>query len=153
MFSSTAEAAEYQGGYLGEFVRMGEHNNRPYYRQRDTEDSRDVFLYYCISSGWWVNDILGESSGWLWNNKNTDLAPRANWAYWWGKEKWKVFPICESKNSTDGKWSEDDQTLKLDYTTLSPCNLVTVAGSGGGWEQRKRMGEYRFASRGRPYIT
>merc|ERR1712213_189002 len=51
VFSSTAGAAEYKGARLGEFVREGEHNNRPYYKQRDTEGSEDVYVY-SNSEGW-----------------------------------------------------------------------------------------------------
>ena len=129
VFSSTAEAAEWVGGYLGEFVRMGNHNNRPYYKQRDTEGIEDLYMYY--SDRWWVSDTLGRSWGFLRNRQDTDLPPRANWLY--------------AKN---GKASDDDRTLKLDYTTLSsPCKLVRVAGSGRVLNhQSSKMGDYRFAS-------
>ena len=44
MFSSTAGAAEYRGDSLGEFVRMGDYyNNRPYYKQEDTEGRSVTF--------------------------------------------------------------------------------------------------------------
>ena len=129
MFSSTAEAAEYQGDALGEFVRSGRHNNRPYYKQRDTEGSEDVYVY-SNSEGWWVSKIVGLSNGWMKNDQDTDLPPRANWLY-----------------RKDGKWNDDDQTLTLDNTTLSHHKLVTVAGSGCGLNhQESRMGDYRFAS-------
>ena len=129
MFSSTAGAAEYVGARLGEFVREGEHNNRPYYKQRDTEGRFDLYMYY-ISDGWWVSDILGKSSAYLGNRQDTDLPPRANWRYYNRK-----------------KWLNDDRMLKLDYTTLSPCKLVRVAGSGRVLNhQSSRMGDYRFAS-------
>ena len=130
VFSSTAGAAEYQGSYLGEFVRMGEHKNRPYYRQRDTEARKNIYLYN-IHGGWWVSDSLDNSSAWLWNNQDTGLPPRANWLY--------------TKNGKD--WSDNDQTLKLDYTTLSPCKLVRVAGSSRVLDDHSsRVGDYRFAS-------
>merc|ERR1719234_1655092 len=60
VLSSTAEAAERQGSRLGEFVEAGEHGGRPYYRQRDTEENKDNFLY---SEGrmWLVSDTLGGS--------------------------------------------------------------------------------------------
>ena len=105
VFSSTAGAAEWLGSSLGEFVKIGEYNNRPYYKQRDTEGVTDHYLYYFSDGrwedGWLVSNILGKSSASLKNRQDTDLPPRANWLY--GK---------------NGKWSDDDRTLKLDYTTL-----------------------------------
>ena len=125
---------------MGEFVRMGNYNNRPYYKQRDTEGTEDLYMYYTtttISHWWLVSDTLGRLTAWLGNNQDTDLPPRANWLYssgmasaWWWKE-W---------------WFNDDQTLKLDYTTLSHHKLVTVAESSCGLNnQSNRMGDYRFA--------
>ena len=129
MFSSTAGAAEYQGAKLGEFVRMGDYNNHPYYKQRDTEGSEDLYMFY-ISDGWWVSDILGESNGWLRNRQDTYLPPRAYWLY--------------AKN---GKLVDNDRTLKLDYTTLSPCKLVRVAGNQEDVVEKvgSSLGDYRFA--------
>ena len=84
------------------------------------------------SGGWVVGSTLEESYGGLWNRQDTDLPPRANWLY----------------SNKYGKWSDDDRTLKLDYTTLSsPCKLVKVAGSGHVLDHHSsRMGDYRFAS-------
>ena len=133
MLSSVAGAAEYQGWRLGEFEEIGDFNERPFYKQRDTEGSENTFLY---SEGWiWVvGQSLGGPTGMLANVQDTDLPPRANWLY---------------VDGTDGTktWSNNDQTLKLEYTTLSlPCRLVRVAGSGSvliaQWNQ---MGIYRFA--------
>jgi len=87
-----------------------------------------------------VGSTLEESYGGLWNRQDTDLPPRANWLY----------------SNKYGKWSDDDRTLKLDYTTLSsPCKLVRVAGSGDVLNhQSSRMGDYRLQegrwSEGRP---
>ena len=117
---------------MGEFVREGEHNNRPYYKQRDTEGSEDIYIYYISSARWMVSDTLGKSSGWLFNHQDTDLPPRANWLY----SKGNGVP-----------WGDDDRTLKLDYTTLSPCKLIRVEGSGRVLNhQSSSMGYYRFAS-------
>ena len=110
---------------------MGDYyNNRPYYKQRDTEGSENLYMYY-ISGGWVVGPTLGNSSGGLGNRQDSDLPPRANWLY--------------AKNR---KFVDDDRTLKLDYTTLSsPCKLVRVAGSGRVLNhQSSKMGDYRFAS-------
>ena len=126
---SNAGAAEYVGGALGEFVRIGDHNNRPHYKQRDTEGVTDHYLYY-ISAGWRVSPTLGGSLSWLKHRQDTDLPARANWRYYNGK-----------------KWLDDDGTLKLDYTTLSPCKLVRVASSGFWFLlHSSRLDDYRFAS-------
>ena len=126
MLSSTAGAAE-NVGVLGEFVEAGEHGGRPYFRQRDTEGTEDIFLY---SEGgkWWVNDILGESTGSLRNSQNTNTPPSTQWEY-----------------AKDGKWSDDDTSLTLEFTTLSPiCQLVRVEGEGDVVEKvGTSLGDYR----------
>jgi len=142
VFSSTAGAAEHQGSRLGEFVRAGEYNGRPFYKQRDTEGRENTFLF---SEGgiWVVGQSLGGPTAMLANVQDTDLPPRANWLYVHG---------------TDGNrsWRNNDQTLKLEYTTLSsPCRLVRVAGSGSVLSaQWNTMGIYRLQegrwSSGRP---
>ena len=114
---------------------MGYYNNRPFYKQEDTEGSEDLYMYYISDGlyGWRVSGTLGESWGELLNTQDTDLPPRANWLYY----NW------DGNNDDD-----DDRTLKLDYTTLSsPCKLVRVAGSGRVLDHHSRsMGDYRFAS-------
>ena len=84
VFSSTAGAAEYAGAVLGEFVKFMELEGRPFYRQRNTEGSRSVVLGSGgIASivGWLVTD-LGNSSGLLTNDQDSDLPPKANWLYY-----------------------------------------------------------------------
>ena len=79
---------------------------------------------------------MGSSTGWLKNHQDTDLPPRAEWLY-----------DASLASEPLTKWTDNDQTLKLDYTTLSPCKLVRVAGSGRVLNhQSSRMGDYRFAS-------
>ena len=46
LVTSTGAAAEYVGGCMGVFLLAGEHNNRPYYRQKHTLDTEGAsFLY------------------------------------------------------------------------------------------------------------
>ena len=126
MLSSTAGAAEWHGSKLGEFVEAGEHGGRPFYTQRDTEGDGSMFLY---SEGgkWWVNDILGESTGWLLNREDSNLPPTGTWEYWDGK-----------------KDNDDDTSLTLTFTTLSPCKMVRVTGRGDVVEKRPdSLGDYR----------
>ena len=125
MLSSTAGAAEYQGDMLGEFVEAGEHGGRPYYRQRDTEGKSDHFLY---SEGgeWLVSGTLGKSVGELTNYEDSAQPPVDQWLYW------------------DGKKQNDDTSLTLKFTTLSPCKLVRVAGEGEVVKKRGiELGDYR----------
>ena len=127
MLSSTAGAAEWQGGRLGEFVEAGEHGGRPFYRQRDTEGQQGRFLY---SEGgeWFVSDTLGGTSGGVMNSQNTNTPPSTQWEYYGG-----------------GKWNDDDTSLTLEFTTLSPiCQLVRVAGEGDVVEKLgSSLGDYR----------
>ena len=137
MFSSVAGAAEHQGHRLGEFVEAGEYNGRPFYKQRDTEGTsslpgnEDMFLYYSehYSDGWWVSGTLGGSTGSLYNDQNTSLPMRSNWLYWDGK-----------------KWNNNDTSLTLEFTSLSPCKLVRVVGGEDVVEKvGSSLGDYRFA--------
>ena len=125
MLSSTAGAAERVGSFLGEFVEAGEHGGRPFYTQRDTEGVSNMFLY---SEGgkWWVSDILGESTGWLVNREDSPL-PTGTWEHWDGE-----------------KWRDNDTSLTLTFTTLSPCKMVRVTGRGDVVEkQPESLGDYR----------
>ena len=55
VFSSATEdgAAFRAGAFLGQFKRIGSFEDRPLYRQLDTEGEQDIFLYYS-SGAWWV---------------------------------------------------------------------------------------------------
>ena len=128
VLSSVAWAAENSGGHLGEFVEAGEYRGRRFYKQRHTEGHSDCFLY---SEGgmWWVGDTLGELNGLLKNNQNTSVPMTTGWLYWDGEE-----------------WNNNDTSLTLEFTSLSPCKLVRVAGEGDVVEkQGNSLGDYRFA--------
>ena len=126
MLSSIAGAAEYPGHRLGEFVEAGEHGGRPYYKQRDTEGSRDTFLF---SEGgiWMVGNTLGVLTGGPGNRLNSNLPPIDGWEF-----------------ADETKWNGDDTSFTLEFTTLSPCQLVRVAGEGDVVEkQGSSLGDYR----------
>ena len=59
MLSSTGGVAKYRGYKLGEFVETENHERRPYFEQRDTENNVDNFLY-SEGGNWFVSDTLGE---------------------------------------------------------------------------------------------
>ena len=127
VLSSTAGAAEQAGSHLGEFVEAGEYGGQPYYRQRDTDGRSENFLF---SEGgeWLVGGILGKPNGWLLNRQDSPRPPTDDrWTYWDGE-----------------KWNADDTSLTLKFTTLSPCQLVRVAGEGDVVEQQgSSLGNYR----------
>ena len=87
---------------LGEFVEAGEHGGRPYYRQRDFEGTEDIFLY---SDGrkWFVTHTLGASIGGLRNYQDSPQPPFNQWINYDGKT-----------------YNNDDASLTLEFTTLSP---------------------------------
>ena len=130
VFSSNGSAAEWAGSVLGEYVRMaGEYNGRPYYKQRDTEGSKDTFLYYHYNGMWMVSLNFGDETGALTSIQDTLLPPTANWEY--AREKLFV---------------EDDTSLKLEFTSLSPCEQGEVTGKGEVVEKKGQvLGDYRFA--------
>ena len=128
MLSSTAGAAESQGSRLGEFVEGGEHGGRPFYRQRDTEGKNEHFLYR-EGAVWRVSDTLGGSFSGLKNLQNTNTPPSSQWLYIRG-----------------GRWNDNDTSLTLEFTTLSPiCQLVRVVGEGEVVKKHgSKLGDYRL---------
>ena len=121
VLSSTAGAAEYMGGHLGEYVEEGEYGGRPYFKQRDTEGSKNSFLY-SKEGKWVVGKTLGGSSSIpLKNNQDTPLPPTDQWLYW------------------ENDWNDGDTSLTLEFTALSPCQLVRVSGEGNS----NQHGDYR----------
>ena len=126
VLSSTGGAAEYQGSRLGEFVEAGEHGGRPYFIQRDTEGSADQFLYY-RGGDWLVGSTLGGSGANLRNYQDTRRPPTDQWLFWDGEKR-----------------NGDDASLTLEFTALSPCQLVRVAGEGDVEAvQGDQLGDYR----------
>ena len=161
--SSTAGAAEHQGGSLGEFEEAGEHGGRPYYRQKDTEGNKDAFLY--SEGGKWlvsntlgkstveqfVSDFLGLSAVSIWSRIGQWLAVKS-----WGSQiNWSIDRLTNNQNTPkppahqwyfwDGKkHNDEDTTLSLTFTSLPPCNLVRVVGGGMVVEkQPDSLGDYR----------
>ena len=124
VLSSTGGAAEYQGHRLGEYVEAGEYDGRPYYQQRNTEGQRGEFLY-SQAEEWKVSGILGNSACGLRNSANTSKPPINQWRFF-----------------NYENWTNDD--LSLEFTNISPCPLVHVAGSGEVVEiGQPGLGSYR----------
>merc|ERR1712110_1204101 len=95
---------------------------------RDTEGVNNTFLY---SEGgeWMVSETLGASSGRsLLNREDNPLPLTGTWVY-----------------AKDGKPSDDDTSLTLTFTTLSPCKMVRVTGTGDVVEKKSEsLGDYRL---------
>ena len=126
MLSSTAGAAEEVGSFLGEFVEAGEHGGRPFYKQRDTEGAVNFFLY-SEGGNWLVSNTLGKLGGGLGNREDSPIPPIGTWLFSDGK-----------------KYHNDDTSLTLTFTTLSPCKMVRVTGRGDVVEkQPESLGDYR----------
>ena len=67
---------------MGVFLLAGEHNNRPYYRQKHTVDTEGAsFLYSHDNGGWVVSDTLGGAGGYLRNISQTASVPTSGWQY------------------------------------------------------------------------
>ena len=121
---------------MGEFVEQeGEENEHPFYRQRETEDGEEKFLRFDQNS-WWVGSVLRKA---LRNRQSTDLPPATGWEYL----------------GNDNAWKSDDRTLALEFSSLSPCQVIHVEADE---EVRKyvghKMGNYSLQekrwSSGRP---
>ena len=126
--SSVAGAAEEQGAMLGEFVEAGDYTRRPFYLQRDTEGKKRHYLYF-EDKCWQVSKTLGKRNDYIKNCQDTQLPPKTGWEY-----------------AKDGGWSEDDSSLRAEFTSLVPCKLVRMKGAGDVVEkQGDSLGDYRFA--------
>ena len=75
-----------------------------------------------------VSDRLGGFIASLYNDQNTSLPMTSNWLY-----------------SYKGGWDNSDTSLTLEFTSLSPCKLVRVAGDQDVVEKvGSSLGDYRF---------
>ena len=130
VLSSTGGAAEWQGDSLGEYVQAGEHGGRPYFIQRDTGGSEKYFLHYISEKGYWfVSKSLADTNAFVRNFEDTLSPPRDNWIFWDGRKR-KV----------------NDASFTLEFTSLSPCKLVRVAGEGDVVKEHgSKLGDYRSA--------
>ena len=124
LVTSTGAAAEYAGDSMGVFLLAGEHNNRPYYRQKHTVDTEGAWFLYCYENGnWYVSDILGENAGSLKNTTKTASVPTSGWQY------------------IGGRWHHD---LALTVTPLSDlssatCSSITISAKG---EAARKVPDY-----------
>ena len=86
---------------------------------------------------WYVNNLLGESAGFLRNQQDTEKPPTANWEY--SVRGRRVIGIDQK-----GRWNDDDDSITAEFTALEPCGMVRVVSSRGVvGKQRSSLGEYR----------
>ena len=142
VLSSTGPVAEYQGSALGEFVKTGDHEEKPYYRQRG---QIDLFLFYALgnstlnstgnTNGWYVGPVLGDSGNSdnsLFSGRDSPSPPGDQWQF---------------SDQDEETWREVDNSFTLEYTFLAPCQSLRVSGYLGRSDWLKigpeSYGEYR----------
>ena len=112
---------------MGVFLLAGEHNNRPYYRQKHTVDTEGAsFLYSHDNGGWVVSDTLGGAGGYLRNISQTASVPTSGWQY--------------LKYDDDG-WHHDPALTVTPLSALSSatCSSITISAKG---EAAKKVPDY-----------
>ena len=102
----------------------------------DVEGEGGLYLY---QNNTWIVDygrVLGRHQWVPWNEfpqlmnmETTDLPPQKGWQYSLGDE-----------------WVDDDTTLLLELTSLSPCQLVSVEGNADirRYQPNNILGDYRI---------
>ena len=121
LVTSTGAAAEEQGDCMGVFLLAGEHNNRPYYRQKHTLDTQGAkFLYSHDNGDWVVSDILGEDDGYLKNTSQTASVPTSGWQY-----------AADGEWLHDPPWHHDTITVTpLSDLSSATCSSITISAKG-----------------------
>ena len=97
--SSTGGAAQHLGGRLGQYEYL---EDKGYYVQSNTEDSRAVYLYPVKDDYWYIGPNPGEDRGWFFNPKSSKTPPARNWQY------------------SDNETMQDDMTLSVIPGPLPP---------------------------------
>ena len=119
VISSTGGAAQHQGEVLGQFeYDLG----KGYYEQsctdKESEKYEPLYLYPDNNNEWFVNNIHGESSGYLYNPTSSKTLPTSGWRYF------------------DGKTFHDDPNLTITSGPLpSLCRKYTVNATGAAAEK------------------
>ena len=113
---------------MGEYVEQEEkHNGRVYYMQRHTEGEVKTYLYFWENT-WKVGNTLGNGIGGIRNRQDALLPPTSGWEYW-----------------DNTKWVDDDTTLGLKFSRLTPCRIICVEGDREvRRHQSSSLGNYRF---------
>ena len=93
VLSSTATAAEWRGGQLGEFVEEGIYDNRPYFKQKDDTGKAATFLFHNGACGkrpvWMVGwTELGKCNAALRAIGDTAMPPESGWQYY-HRSEWR----------------------------------------------------------------
>ena len=126
VISSTGEAAEKWGEYLGQYECAGEHHGAPYYKQ--TDDGSIGYLYRDAHTAWRAGPELG-STGYfvLYHPPTGDTPPLSGWQ-WYDYFGDKKFHDAPSLVMTPGPLSPP-RTITLqaegELATLLPHHLGT----------------------------
>ena len=159
VLSSSGPSAEHQGGTLGVFEYLQQHNNSPAYRQRHTvADTQPRYLYRNYHGNWLVGEELGGSAGGLqsptvtpwWssvvfggllNGTKSPTVPPDNWQYYAGSK---------------GGWQSDAELTRSSYLP-SVCETVQISlGGAAARAHPSAAGDFRATgdwSAGRPVFS
>ena len=117
VISSTGEAAEKCGWWLGQYEIAGEHRGAPYYRQ--TGDNYHRYLYRDAQTAWRAGPELGSTKDYkrfLYHPPTTgDTPPQSGWQY---------------RPTLNGGQYRDDPRLVLTPGPLSPPLTITLQAEG-----------------------
>ena len=118
---------------MGVFLLAGEHNNRPYYRQKHTVDTEGAsFLYSHDNGGWVVSDTLGGAGGYLRNISQTASVPTSGWQYGVGNA-WHHDPtmtVTHKFNLSSATCSSITISAQGEAARKQPSSLGTFAPTG-----------------------
>ena len=106
---------------MGVFLLAGEHNNRPYYRQKHTVDTQGArFLYSHENGNWYVGPTLGYCGGGLKNTSQTASVPTSGWQY-----------AADGEWLHDPPWHHDTITVTpLSDLSSATCSSITISAKG-----------------------
>ena len=141
VLSSTGPSAEWQGGSLGVFEYLQQHNNSPAYRQRHSVARiRPYYLYRDHGGNWLVGEQLGGTSTYLLNRTSSDSVPTNNWCYY---------------DFDKGRWQSDPE-ITASPSLPSVCGVIRISLHGAAATALPETGgEYRARdwSAGRPVFS
>ena len=132
-------AAEHQGGKLGLYLRAGQHNGKPFYKQLHTVPTQhDWFLYADDKGWWWVSASFGGTQPQLMSNSSNGSVPVSGWQYF----------------SRDNRWHHDPDFRMTPITDISSviCSSINITLDGGA-RRNHDHGTFTFSgdfSCGRP---
>ena len=82
LVTSTGDAPDHWGSYMGLYQLIQQYNQSPAYRQvHNIIGTKAAYIYKSDSGNWLANHELGDSSGGLRNTNSSPAPPRSGWQY------------------------------------------------------------------------